>query len=123
MGDLRDQMVRVSARRKVDSEKVQAKRDEESRERLKRIVSTKIKTSFIGALARFEEAFGEFWGDGIPLHRLSPEQLEWRQRWEKCREAILDNGHDQIWGALNEIDLHSVIWKGYRHTFEGPGLL
>lgn len=73
-------------------------------DKLKNILITKLKTSFIGAIARFEEFFGELWGHGKHFSELSEKQKEFRKIWEDCRNSILTNGNNQIRGIESELD-------------------
>lgn len=51
-------------------------------------------TTAIGAIARFEKAFGLLWGHG--KDELSEDEEQWGDLWEECREEILDHVHEQI---------------------------
>jgi hypothetical protein len=75
--------------------------EEESQERaetakanLLRSASTKVQTAFIGALASFENHFGYLWGHGEM--KLTQEQEDFKEVWQKVRKEILDKGNDQI---------------------------
>ena len=85
---------------------------ESSRRRLDKIVSTKIRTTFIGAIAAFEEEFGFLWGHGSD-RELTDGQYNMRELWEKARTRVLNNGNNQIRAASNEIDNHLVHWNRY----------
>jgi hypothetical protein len=51
---------------------------------------------FIGALARFEEFFGAAWGPRpARAEECTPDQLAWREVWERCRTEVLNNGNNQ----------------------------
>lgn len=89
---------------------------ESSRKRLDKIVGTKIKTTFIGSIAAFEEEFGFLWGHGID-DELTNEQENMRDLWNKVRTRILNNGNNQIRAASNEIDNHLVHWNRYNIQF------
>jgi hypothetical protein len=86
-----------------------------SKQRLKRICSTKMRTSFIGALSQFEGFFGLLWGHGQD-DPLTPEQEEMRKLWEQCRTEVLNNGNNQLRSLESEIDLHYVRWERYQMT-------
>ena len=91
------------------------KYDEISGDRLSKIVETKLKTSFIGALSCFEEIFGFLWGheaDG----ELDDEQLLMKELWEQARTAILNNGNNQIRACKNELEQYSIHWNRYQMT-------
>ena len=86
---------------------------EASRRRLSNIISTKMKTSFIGALAAFEENFGFLWGYGLTEDRLTDEQKQLRELWDKTRTQVLNNGNSQLRACDNEISNHMVQWNRY----------
>ena len=99
--------------KKIGQEKFQNK----SRDRLMGAIQQKFKTTMIGALAAFEEEFGELWGDGMDLDNLNPEQLEERERWERVRSHVLDNGNDQSRSSMEEISHYTVTWNRYVTKF------
>ncbi len=81
---------------------------EESKKRLGRIAETKIKTSFVGAIAACEELIGFLWGNGEDA--LTPEQEEFKQLWEQLRNRIMTNGNNQIRAFKNELEKNTVHW-------------
>jgi hypothetical protein len=87
-----------------------------SGERFGKIIEKKIMTTTVGSLARFEDKFGELWGDGLPKTDLTPEQVEFRRKWADVRNDILNLGHRQIRSLQNELQMNDVIWK--RHKME-----
>jgi hypothetical protein len=92
------------------------KRLEACRRRLDKIITTKIRTSFVGAIAKFEESFGFLWGHGKQEDELTEEERTMRELWDQTRTAVLNNGNNQLRGAQNEIQLHVVSWN--RHQLE-----
>lgn len=92
------------------------KRLEDCRKRLDKIVSTKIRTSFIGAIAKFEESFGFLWGQGKLAEDLTEEEAQMRELWQSVRNTILNNGNNQLRSAQNEIANHVVSWN--RHHMD-----
>jgi hypothetical protein len=114
MGPLQGKQARILAG------KVQQSRNEKyleaSRNRLDKIVSQKIRTSFIGALSAFEDVFGFLWGFN-QSEKLTKEQEEMRQLWEKARHAVLNNGNTQLRAAQNEIANHIIEWNRYHTSF------
>ena len=52
----------LKALKKKMQEESQQRYLDESKRRLGKIVETKLKTSFIGALSQFEQEFGFLWG-------------------------------------------------------------
>ena len=95
----------------------QEKFQNNSKNRLMNKIQSKFKTTMIGALAAFEEEFGELWGDGLNPNELSSDQLEERERWERVRARVLDNGNDQSRSATEEISNHTISWNRYTTKF------
>jgi len=87
-------------------------RENDRRELVSRL-TTKLKTSFIGAIVRFEEFFGHLWGHNKPWDSLTQSQVEMRNVWESCRHQILDNGNKQIRGMESELQD-----RYFRYTFK-----
>ena len=52
-----------------------------SKKRFIKVMGTKFKTTMIGALAAFEENFGDLWGHGKSEQELTPEEKEYREIW------------------------------------------
>ncbi len=90
------------------------KRIEQSKEQLFTQIKKKLETSFIGALSHMENNFGSLWGHGLLEHELTEEQKEFRQMWEVCRSAILDNGNNQVRALQNELKQYTVYWDRYK---------
>ena len=86
---------------------------DKSKKRLSNIVSTKIKTSFIGAISSCEEHFGFLWGHGKNEEELDENELAMREIWENVRAGILDNGNTQLRATINEINNYSITWERY----------
>ena len=90
---------------------------EESRKRLDKIVCTKVRTGFIGALAAFEAEFGFLWGQDCPEHELTAEQLDMRELWDIARTNVLNNGNTQLRAVRNEIANHVIKWNRHHIDF------
>jgi hypothetical protein len=113
--DLEQKLRRVAGHRAVAEAKAGRERDlAESRDRLERIVQKKMKTAFVGALARVERAFGALWGHGKSDLRLTPEERAWRAVWDECRTEILNNGNHQARALEAEFPQYEINWTGYR---------
>jgi len=84
-----------------------------SKKRLSIIFTTKMKTSFIGAISSCENNFGFLWGHGKSEEDLTDEEQAMRQTWDEARAEILDNGNTQLRAALNEINNYSIAWDRY----------
>lgn len=85
---------------------------QDSKIRLEKIITTKLKTSFIGALDAFEQAFGDMWGCNQE-ESLTPTQLANKDAWEIVRNKILTNGNNQIRAVHTELELYTVKWNRY----------
>ena len=113
-----DKLRRVNQQRKsVEEPAKELRYQDASRKRLARILKKKMTTAFIGALARFEQFFGEeIWGHGKPEEECTPEQLAWREVWEECRTEVLNNGNHQWRAVENEVVQYVVAWNRYQTT-------
>mgnify|MGYP006296163477 CR=1 FL=1 len=65
------------------------------------ILRKKIETTMIGALARFEEGFGDIWGHDSD--NPTQEQLRYQLIWDKIRNEILDHGNNQLRKGISEL--------------------
>jgi hypothetical protein len=74
-------------------------------------IETRLKTTMIGSLAKFEEYFGHLWEDN------NSKRLEYERLWDDTRNAILNNGNNQIRLALDELYSH-FISKSPRPIFK-----
>lgn len=90
---------------------------EKHKNRLKNNVGTKIKTTMIYPLSQFEAAFGHLWGLGKPEEALTNDEKMYREKWQQCRNNILNNGNHQRRNAFNEIDLYDITWVGYETNY------
>lgn len=87
---------------------------EESRKRLDKIISTKLNTTFIGALAAFEKNFGFLWGHTKKDIDRTEEEKQLYLIWESVRTEVLNNGNNQLRALRNELQNHNISWN--RHT-------
>lgn len=101
------------AARQKQKEESKNKYMEKSKKRLSNIVSTKVKTSFIGAISACENHFGVLWGHGKNDEELDENEIAMREVWEDVRAQILDNGNTQLRAAMNEIDDYTITWNRY----------
>lgn len=93
-------------------EKVDTPYKRESRNRLERTITTKIKTTMIGALDAIERNFGFLWEDNFELQEI----------YEKVRKEILDNGNDQIKSLAKELKGYDIELLRYNITLKGKFL-
>lgn len=91
---------------------------EESRKRLDKIITAKMRTTFIGALASFEEYFGQLWGHGLQDEDLTDEQQAFKDVWDQTRTEILNKSNGQLRALKTELANHDVSWN--RYTMELP---
>jgi leucyl aminopeptidase (aminopeptidase T) len=89
---------------------------DQSRERLKKNIEVKIKTTMIGSLSHIEQAFGQLWGQGKPRESLTDQELAWEEIKDKLRTEILNQGNNQIRAAMAEINSYEVSWSRYHYT-------
>lgn len=117
-----DVLRRVMDRRAPAEAQASALRYQDAcKKRLFRIVGKKVTTSFVGALARFEDFFGRLWGHGRPEQELSENERRWRELWRECRTEILNNGNNQVRALEAELAMHGVEWERYRYQLPaGP---
>lgn len=107
---------RFMAMRQAAQQATQANYAEESRKRFEKIVSTKMKTTFIGALSSFEKNLGFLWGQGKKDSERTEEERQLNQIWQNIRTEVLNNGNNQLRAILNELQNHSVSWN--RHQLQ-----
>jgi len=86
----------------------------DSNKRLFKIISTKLRTSFIGSLSAFEESFGHLWGHLLQESELTDNQKKWKRLWENTRTMVLNNGNHQIRSVENELSQYDISWN--RHS-------
>jgi hypothetical protein len=87
---------------------------DKSKKRLSNILSTKIKTSFIGSISACENNLGFLWGHGKDESELTENELAMKEIWENIRAKILDNGNSQLRAAINELNHYSISWDRYQ---------
>ncbi len=101
----------------------------DSKDRLTKIATTKIKTTMIGSLSVIEKHFGFLWGlddNGKDTGReLSPEEQHMKDLFEEIvRSEILDLGNTQMRNMTAEIQQYNVDWQRYHLQLpvrpEGP---
>lgn len=103
----------IIAAQQKQKELKENKYKEKSKKRLATILTTKIKTSFIGSISSIENHFGFLWGHGKPEDELTESEASMREIWEEARANILDNGNTQLRAAMNEISNYSINWDRF----------
>lgn len=116
--DLRETLGRVLANR-APRERAHQERlyNKDSAARLRSILRKKVTTSFVGAIAKFEEKFGRLWGHGLSLDECSDKQREFRVIWQQCRTEVFDLGNTQLGGLDSELRQYQVVWNRYQTQF------
>lgn len=102
-----------SAHRKANEQRYEA----HSKETLKRNITTKFKTTMIGALSKFEDMFGDLWGHGKDDYELNRQQAELKKRWDIVRTEILNNGNNQLRAAIAEVDQYTIRYNKTEYNF------
>lgn len=117
-----DNFEKASKINKEDEKKITQKHYFLSKDKLKKIAKTKMRTSFIGALSAVEKHFSELW-EIFPddSEKQIKEKKFWKNIWELCRGEILNNGNNQLRSIESEIDQYSVSWDGYTRNFSKGG--
>lgn len=113
--------------KKPNKEELSKKYLEDSKKRFIKILETKMKTTFIGALSEFERKFGFMWGDdNYNSNNIAAKQLKeclekngfgeeiWREIWQEARDRILTNGNNQLKAMMNELETYTLHWNRYR---------
>ena len=96
----------------------EGKYKDKSKKRLSNIISTKIKTSFIGSISACENHLGFLWGHGKEDSELTENEVAMKEIWESIRAKILDNGNSQLRAAMNELNHYSISWDRYHLDIE-----
>lgn len=87
-----------------------------SQEDVEQLIRKRIQTTMIGALARFEENFGQLWGHfKDPSEPLTPEEEKFADTWDYTRNQILNQGNSQIRNLSK--DLNNAIGKTTRYQY------
>lgn len=115
----------------LKAKQAQNKKDfvQASKERFTKIVNTKVKTTFIGALSEFEKGFGFLWGlkpengytdDQLAIKEallvIGMDEAYFKQIWDVARNGVLNNGNNQMKALQKEADLYEMTWLRHRLT-------
>jgi hypothetical protein len=106
---------RIVRQREAAREDARRRYADGSRERLRRNVETKIRTTMIGSLSLIEQFFGDLWGQGKPREDLTEDEQRNSQTKDELRTEILNLGNGQIRAAAAEIAQYDVVWNRYRY--------
>jgi hypothetical protein len=116
--DIDRNLSQIRDRRKQQEIQAQENYAERSAERLRNSIERHFRTTFIGALSAFEDAYGWQWGHRLPPDQLTNDELKCRRQWEAVRTQILNNGNGQLRAALMELSEYDVKWKRHRLDLE-----
>jgi hypothetical protein len=89
----------------------------QSRNRLNENMRKRVETTMIGALAIFEDYFGEMWGQGKKPNELDRDEAYYKGQWEQVRTEILNKGNKQIRICEEELSEYTVEWNKYNTQF------
>jgi hypothetical protein len=78
-----------------------------SAQKLKKDIKKRLNTVMIGALAKFEEGFGELLDNNPEL-------------WEEVRKRVLDSGNHQIRMSMLDIDDYDIVLRKKYVQFYNP---
>ena len=84
---------------------------------LKEHATTKLKTTMIGSLSKFESNFGFLWGHGKPADELTEQELEFRDKWDATRNEVLNQGNNCLRSLMTEIDGYTVSFNKFEYNF------
>ena len=103
-------MTQMNNLRKAQLEKNKENWKLKSQDRLEKIVTTKMRTIMIGALAAIEKTFGDLWNDGVPVGEF---EVQCHKEWIMLRQIILDLGNKQIRAVQKELQQYDIDWNKY----------
>lgn len=82
-----------------------------SKERLSKIIESKVRTTFIGDLNTFEQEF----------ESLLKNDPNFKKVWVSVRKKILDSGNNHIRALQKELRQYTIYWTGEEHKFKVLG--
>jgi transcription termination factor Rho len=86
-----------------------------SKEVLLKAVDKKVMTTAVGALDKFEQAFGYLWGrEKSSLQRNDKERAVY-SAWRAVRRDILDSGERQKTQIRKELNNYKILFKGFEN--------
>jgi hypothetical protein len=99
----------------------------DSKRRLTKIIETKIRTSFIGAISAIEKQLQFLWKPDLEVEKSDYEKeiinilkengvdlQDFARKWEECRKEILTNGNNQIRAINQELNQYTIHWDRYQ---------
>jgi hypothetical protein len=113
--DSTNKLRRITQQREADRQEAAKRYAQQSRERLRKNMETKIRTTMIGSLALVEQKFSSLWGQGKPRNQLTDAELAWETIKDELRTEILNNGNNQLRAAIAEINQYDVTWNRFQY--------
>lgn len=80
-----------------------------SKDRLAKVIESKMKTTMVGAISQIEEKLGYLWGHGED-RELTQDEVMFREIFTELRAAIFDNGNNQLRNLKTELEQYKVEW-------------
>ena len=117
MDDLREKMDEAGRLREQMKANSRKQFSEVSRRRLTENARKKLQTTFVGAVAQIEKAFGVLWRNKKAGERMTLDEQHWYDKYQEARNAIFTNGNNQIRALEKELETYSVRWDGYQTRF------
>lgn len=112
-----DRLRRIAESREEGQQESARRYLQDSHDRLRRNMETKIRTTMIGALSLLEEKFGFLWGQGKPGDQLTDRELTMGELKDELRTEILNNGNNQLRAAVSELGQYEVKWNRHQLNF------
>lgn len=106
MDDINNLIRKNNEYKKMREDKYQ----QDSKDRLSKIIKKKVETTMIGALSSIEQHFGFLWESN---GKLTPEQQAMYDLYQKIRSEILDKGNAQARNIDAELAHYDVKWLRY----------
>lgn len=116
-----DRLRRIVQHRELGRQDAAQRYSQQSRERLKRNIETKIRTTMIGSLSLVESKLGFLWGQGKPRGQLTEQESAMEELKDELRTEILNNGNNQLRAAIAEINQYEITWNRYQYDLEVAG--
>jgi len=102
----------VRARKEAQLEN-ERKFQSNAKAKLIKLIEKKFKTTYIGALASFEEAFGHLWGHGKNVSELTSQEKEFAEKWANVRTEVLNKGNNNSRATQEEVSQHEIMYSKY----------
>lgn len=115
--DIYDKFSRSNDRHRQMKEQNAAIAGRISKDKLSQTVSTKMRTTFIGALDSIEKKVGFLWGYAKACESLTESERSYAKLWEELRNEILNKGNNQLRSLLLELGNYEVQYVKRNYEF------